>query len=236
MSRGGEGGDEIRTPGGEEGVTLVVGLGNPGRRYRGTRHNIGYEVADRLAERLGGGEPIRFHRSDLVELRGGGRRLSCLKPGTFMNRSGAPVAQAVSAFMVRRDRLLVIHDDLDLPLGRLRLRAKGGAGGHRGIADIIAHLGDQRFGRLRLGIGRPEEGPPEDYVLEAFLPEERERVDRMAEQAVEACLSWWRNGIVHAMNCYNPGDPGSPLEEGRSEQEMEPPPRRGGGAGRSGTE
>src|SRR5438270_427862 len=152
---------------------LVVGLGNPGSKYEGTRHNIGFEVIDRLAE---GGAGARFSRKFdglIAETEIDFRRISLLKPETFMNLSGRAVAQAVRFYKLELTDLLVVCDDLSLPLGKLRLRGGGSDGGQKGLRDIAAHLGTEDFARLRIGIG--ERGPVDaaDFVLSRFRSAER---------------------------------------------------------------
>jgi PTH1 family peptidyl-tRNA hydrolase len=193
-------------------VKLLVGLGNPGPRYTDTRHNVGYRVVERAAGRAGidlgqrrfGG---RFGRGRLA-----GLDVGVLEPETFMNRSGVAVAEALRLLPVGdpAEDVLVVLDDLDLPFGRLRLRLRGGAGGHRGLEDVIRTLGSEDVPRLRFGIGRPT--PPLDpvaYVLQAFAPEERERLDGALEAAADAAVAALRDGVAAAMNQVNraPAEP-----------------------------
>jgi PTH1 family peptidyl-tRNA hydrolase len=194
-------------------VKLLVGLGNPGPGYAGTRHNVGFRVLDALASRHGiaiHSESFAGHFGQGVIL---GTEVGLLKPMTFMNRSGGAVTAALSALPqleFARD-LILVYDDLDLPFGRLRLRARGGAGGHRGVADVIDALASSDFARLRFGIGRPPDaGPTIEHVLEEFSPAEEiqlvARID-MAVQALEACIV---DGVGAAMSGFNsepaPGD------------------------------
>jgi PTH1 family peptidyl-tRNA hydrolase len=184
-------------------VFLIVGLGNPGRRYRGSRHNLGHEVVLHLADRLG----VRLEEDGWA--RTGRARIDSTTvvlavPETYMNVSG----QAVRDLLRRRRRdpgdLVVVHDDLDLPLGRLRLRPGDGAGGHNGIRSIIADLGTGAFPRLRIGIGRPPEGvDPVEFVLSRFTPEERPIVDEAVSKAAEAVVTIARDGLQAAMTRYN---------------------------------
>ena len=187
-------------------MKLVVGLGNPGPRYADTRHNVGVRVAEQFAAARG----IDLAAQRFSGRLGSGRFLdlevSVLVPETFMNRSGESVSQAVRELPVAdpaRD-LLVVYDDLDLPFGRLRLRPSGGAGGHRGMGDVIDKLGRADFPRLRFGVGRPPEAvDPVEYVLESFTREQclvlPERIES-ASRAVECAL---RDGVVSAMNRFN---------------------------------
>ena len=187
-------------------MKLVVGLGNPGPRYADTRHNVGVRVAERFAATRG----IHLDAQRFSGRVGSGRFLdievSVLVPATFMNQSGGSVSQAVRELPEvdpARD-LLVVYDDLDLPFGRIRLRPSGGAGGHRGMSDVIEKLGRADFPRLRFGVGRPPEAvDPVEYVLESFTREQwavlPERIES-ASQAVECAL---REGVVNAMNRFN---------------------------------
>jgi len=162
-------------------LTLIVGLGNPGTRYAGTRHNAGFLVVEELARRWG--TSFRGQRQADVA-RAAGALL--LKPGTFMNLSGAAVQAAMARERVAPADLLLIHDDMDLPLGRLRLRLGGGAGGQRGVQDVIARIGPD-FARLKIGVSRPPEGwAPEHWVLSRFREEERELLDRVVAHATDA--------------------------------------------------
>lgn len=183
---------------------LVVGLGNPGARYRGTRHNLGFQVADELARRHG--IELGLKRFKALYGKGSIAHSSVLlsKPQTYMNRSGQSVGVMAGWHKVPADRVIVIHDDLDLDLGRVKLKVGGGHGGHNGIRDVRAALGDPGFARVRIGIGRPD-GPedPAEWVLHKFRPDEqdaaRASVDR-ASDAVEAILA---EGIEAAMNRFN---------------------------------
>ena len=184
-------------------ISLIVGLGNPGDRYHETRHNLGFRVVDLLTEELRNAKKSRYEGSEVFDARRRNRRVLCLKPGRYMNLSGGPTARAAMEFEVDPEQILVVHDDLDLPPGKLRLRKRGGSGGHRGVEDIIEELGRSDFHRLRIGIGRPQGQITEEYVLENCAPEEAELLTRASERAVEACLSWLDEGIVLAMDRFN---------------------------------
>ena len=153
---------------------LVVGLGNPGRQYERTRHNVGWLVVDELARRLSGSFRSKFSGS-LAEVRAGERRVALLKPETYMNESGRSVGAAARFFKVEPDALLVVHDDVDLDPGRLQARRGGGLAGHNGLRSLADHLGSQDFLRLRIGVGRPGRGDPRsvsDWVLSDFAADE----------------------------------------------------------------
>jgi len=183
---------------------LIVGLGNPGREYAGNRHNAGFHVVDRLAAACG----LRFdeHRNRAVLARGRIEEIgvALVKPQTYMNLSGEAVGAVARFFKVPPERTLVIFDDLDLPLGTLRLREQGGAGGHRGMASVIAHLGTRDFPRVRIGIGRPAgQMPPEAYVLQDFSSDEKGLMEQTYERAVDAVRVTLREGFQMAMNRFN---------------------------------
>ncbi len=181
---------------------LLVGLGNPGTKYADTRHNVGFMVIDELLHRWGGSNYRRHCRSLVAEERLCGERVALAKPQTFMNKSGEAVAALLSWYKVPMDRLLVIYDDLDLPLGQLRLRTTGSAGGHNGMRSIISCLGRQDIRRLRIGIGAPA-GVAVEYVLGRFSSGERSAVELMIAQAADAVESILEQGFEAAMNKYN---------------------------------
>jgi PTH1 family peptidyl-tRNA hydrolase len=186
------------------GPLLIVGLGNPGDQYRHTRHNFGFMVIDRLAEKLAVSlKKVKF-KALLAETKLDGQALILAKPMTFMNDSGRAVRPLLRFFKVPPDHLLIVHDDLDLPLGSLRLRPTGSSGGQRGVASIIATLGTQDFPRLRLGISRPPgQMDPVAYVLQNFTPAEAELKEMVLNQAADAALAFIREGMQAAMNQYN---------------------------------
>lgn len=186
-----------------KGARLIVGLGNPGAEHSSNRHNVGFSVLDRLAERY----KLRFDR---LEFQG---RLACgtvegkpvilLKPLSYMNRSGSVVKAVFSRYKVGPEDLLIIHDDLDLPLGKIRIRAAGRSGGHRGMESVIASLSTDIIARIRIGIGRPQGDPPEEYVLQDFSLEESITMEGAYERAVAAVECFLREGIEATMNNYN---------------------------------
>ena len=192
-------------------MRIVVGLGNPGRRYQGTRHNIGFAVADEVARR--GQAVFESGRGETLTARvgRGPAALLVVKPLTMMNLSGEAVAAVAGFYKVEPSAMLVAADDVNLPLGRLRLRAGGTAGGHNGFKSIIASLGTEEFPRLRVGVGR---GDPRrdlaDHVLAVFDDDERNEVDRAIARAADAVETFLAEGIEAAMNRYNrAGEPSS---------------------------
>jgi PTH1 family peptidyl-tRNA hydrolase len=183
---------------------MIVGLGNPGMRYARNRHNVGFHVVDHLAAEAG----LCFdeRQSHALMARGTveGVRVALVKPQTYMNLSGKAVGPLVRFYKIPLERLLVVCDDLDLPLGQLRLRLKGGSGGHRGLASVIEHLGSQEFPRLRIGIGRPVGSmTPEAYVLQDFDPAQQAVMEHVYPRAVEAIRTALREGFQTAMNRFN---------------------------------
>ncbi|MDI3280959.1 MAG: aminoacyl-tRNA hydrolase [Bacillota bacterium] len=185
-------------------MRLVVGLGNPGRRYENTRHNAGFLVLDRLAERLHASEWRRLDRALVAEGAVDGEKVVLVKPQTYMNLSGLAVRALLDWFKLTPEALLVIYDDMDLPVGRLRLRLEGSSAGHKGMESVLAQVGTEKVARLRVGIGRP--APPmaaRDYVLSPFSPEEARSAAQALERAAEAVLCWLRQGAERAMNIYN---------------------------------
>jgi PTH1 family peptidyl-tRNA hydrolase len=182
---------------------LVVGLGNPGSKYQGTRHNIGFELIDRLAH---GGIDSSFARKFdglLAEIEIDFRRVLLLKPDTFMNLSGRSVSQAVRFFKFSPADLLVVCDDLNLPLGKLRLRPGGSDGGQKGLRDIASHLGTDQFPRLRIGLGDRDNTDASDYVLSRFRNSERPIIEDALILASQAVAVWVSQGIDAAMNRFN---------------------------------
>ena len=183
---------------------LIVGLGNPGREYTQTRHNAGFLLVDRLAERL----ETRFRRLQFKALttdaRCCGHKIILAKPQTYMNLSGQAVGALVRFYKVPPERLLVAYDDLDLPLGTVRLRPKGGHGGHKGMRSIIERLGTQEFPRLRLGIGRPPgRMDAAAYVLQPFTPAEMEIMALAFDRGVAGIIRWLEEDLDAAMNLVN---------------------------------
>jgi peptidyl-tRNA hydrolase, PTH1 family len=197
-------------------VKVVTGLGNPGERYRLTRHNVGFRVVDLLADRWGltGKGRVRDGAAQLeVHLQDPEERVLLIKPMRFMNLSGGAVKAAMrQTDATFEDDLLVVADDVDLPLGRIRLRREGSAGGHNGLRDIIAAFGGNQFQRLRVGIGRSgSTRETVDHVLSTFRSDERELAEEAIATAADAVEVWLREGIDAAMNAYNGMDLGEPI-------------------------
>lgn len=182
---------------------LVVGLGNPGREYTGTRHNAGFEVVDLLAGRLGAEVNRKKFGGLFGECITGGRKVLLIKPQGYMNRSGQVVATVVGFYKLSLSDVMVVTDDTALEPGRIRIRAKGSAGGHNGLKDIIAKSGSEAFGRLRVGVGGPGGRDAKDYVLSRPPAEERQAIEKAIVLSVEALECWLAKGIDAAMNKYN---------------------------------
>ncbi len=183
---------------------LIVGLGNPGRRYVHNRHNVGFQCLDRLAQVHALTFAKRQSKGKLAFGEIEGRQVVLLKPQAFMNESGRSVAPVCRFYKVPMERLLVIFDELDLPLGSVRLRARGGSGGHNGMRSVIAQLGGQDFARVRVGIDRPPgRMDPADYVLQDFGNDERSVIDEVYDWVVQAVECWLRDGIEIAMTRFN---------------------------------
>ena len=191
---------------------LILGLGNPGARYRATRHNLGFRVVDELARRRG----VRLDRLDCNALVGEDREVLLAAPQTYMNRSGFAARCLSERRGLTPQRVLVVYDDVQLDLGRLRLRSKGGPGGHRGMESVIRNLRTEDVPRLRLGVADPEEKVEGeglvDFVLTPFRREELDLVEEVVSRAADACECWLREGVEATMNRFNRND----LEESRS--------------------
>ena len=185
-------------------MKLIVGLGNPGPKYRETRHNAGFRVLERLAERLGAAFSKEKYHALVAESHCEGSRLVLMKPLTFMNRSGLAVARAVRYTGVQLADTPVVVDDVHLTLGCLRMRGSGSAGGHNGLKSIIEHLGSQEFPRLRLGVGAMDEpGGMVDHVLSAFAAADRPEVEAMIDRAADAVMAFIADGLERTMSRFN---------------------------------
>ena len=184
-------------------MKVVVGLGNPGSQYAGTRHNIGWLVMDRIAERANWtGKGRQRDASNVAMGRYRGLDLTLVKPLTYMNDSGLAVRKVLARDKAPLADLLVVADDFALPFGKLRFREGGGAGGHNGLGSIIAELGTEKFSRLRIGIGDPDRSAV-DHVLTKFAPDEQQRLDELLDAAADAVEAWAREGTSKAANRYN---------------------------------
>ncbi len=185
-------------------MKLVVGLGNPGKRYQGTRHNVGYAVLAELGRRFGAGTPKAKFHGEVLDADLQGVRALLLSPTTYMNRSGLSVQAARAFYKIPEDDILVICDDLNLPVAKLRIRRGGSSGGQKGLEDIIRRLGTDQFPRLRIGIGGPA-GPGDavGHVLGRMSSEERELVEQAVQDGADAAAVWAREGIDACMNRYN---------------------------------
>ena len=181
-------------------MTILVGLGNPGRKYSDTKHNFGFWVLNRFAEKksltfqAGKGDYVLAKKGDLI----------CIKPTSFMNNSGMPVLDVKQFFKVEPEQFLVVYDDIDLPLGTIRFRDGGGTGGHKGIESIIYQTQNEKFNRLRIGIATDDDmRPAERYVLSPFRDEQKESVNEMIEKACEGIEYYLSHDIKETMNQFN---------------------------------
>lgn len=185
-------------------MKMIIGLGNPGKKYENTRHNIGFQAIDKLASQLNA-PPMqsKFNGMYSVVHRPEGK-VMLVKPLTFMNLSGECVRPLMDYYDVAIEDIIVLYDDLDFAPGELKLRQKGSAGGHNGIKSLIAHLGTDQFKRIRLGIGRPINGMKvADYVLSDFSKEETPDIQIMIDKSTEACVKWLQTPFLEVMNTYN---------------------------------
>lgn len=184
-------------------MRVIVGLGNPGKQYMGTRHNVGFEVVDYLARGPAVGPFRSQFQSQVAEAIEAGEKVLLVKPETFMNLSGRAVRQIVDFYKLPIEHLLIISDDFNLPLGKLRARAKGSHGGQNGLRNIQEQLGSDGYARLRIGVGQPNSGDAVDHVLSRFKPGERSVVEDAVADAAAAALVWIRSGIEACMNQAN---------------------------------
>lgn len=184
-------------------MKIVVGLGNPGPEYKDTRHNVGFKVLEELAARY------RVERQEgkfdaiIGEIRVKGEKVLLVKPLTFMNLSGKAVEPLVNWYKLNLADLMVVYDDMDLPVGSIRIRASGGSGGHKGIKSIIERLATEDFARSRIGIGRPNERGAVDWVLGRVTGTEKESIDSMIKKTADAVETWISSGLTEAMKEYN---------------------------------
>ncbi len=184
-------------------MKLIVGLGNPGKEYEKTRHNVGFMVLERLSQEMNVSISNSKFKGEYVKFKYKGEDIILLKPMTYMNLSGESVIQVMNFFKLDVNDLLVIYDDLDMPVGKLRLRESGSAGGHNGIKSIIAHVGTQSFKRIRVGIDRHPQIKVVDYVLGRFRKEEQPLIEEGIENAVKAVQVYLDKDFHAAMNAFN---------------------------------
>lgn len=185
---------------------VLVGLGNPGKKYAGTRHNVGFEVIAELALRHGATKPKVKFEAEIAEVLVGGQKLLMAAPRTYMNASGRSLRQLVDFYQIPTSDLLIACDDINLPLGQLRIRRSGSAGGQKGLENVIQHMGTPDVPRLRIGVGRPAPGRDSaDYVLERFHKSEEAVIDAAIRSAADAVECWMADGIDAAMNRFNIG-------------------------------
>lgn len=219
-------------------MRVVVGLGNPGSRYQSTRHNIGFDVVAELARRTLADGPKRKFDADVYDAGGGwGDKLLLIAPQTYMNLSGRSVRGLLDFYKLSPLDLLIVCDDINLPLGRLRIRKSGSAGGQKGLADIIRQVGTEEVPRMRLGVGAPP-GPVDaaDWVLGKFTADESGEVDRLVKAAADAVESWVRSGLDAAMNRHNIADDSSAPKQknaGQKKKAKEPETKSTGTGGGS---
>lgn len=185
-------------------MKVVVGLGNPGSQYTGTRHNIGFDVVDLLAQMWQAEKPQQKFQGQIQQAATDGHKVLLVKPLTFMNRSGECVQPLLRFFQVPPEDLVVVCDDMNLPLGRLRWRAGGSSGGQKGLADILQRLGTEQVPRLRVGIGRPpDQMDPVNWVLAKFRPDQRQQVQQSLASSADSVQDWVSKGLTEVMNRYN---------------------------------
>ena len=186
-------------------MKIIVGLGNPGTEYAASRHNVGFMFLDALADKIGAAEWREKDNACVAEARLGDEKILLVKPLTYMNNSGEAVAPLVNWYKLTPGDVTTVHDDMDLPVGLVRIRPQGSAGGHNGIKSIIAALNTEKFARLKIGIGHPAgERTTINHVLSPFMPEEREKIDAAIDYLLPAAECLLTEGVDMAMNRYNP--------------------------------
>ena len=186
-------------------MKIIAGLGNPGLQYAKTKHNVGFMLLDALAQHLGASPWKEAFTSLISEVRIDGEKIFLVKPQTYMNESGAAIGPMLVYYKVGLEDLIVVHDDMDIPAGMIRIRKKGGSGGHNGIKSIIAHVGGENFPRIRIGIGRPLSGwSVIDHVLAPFSSEDIPHIRTAIEMLLPAVSTMVTDGVDLAMNRYNP--------------------------------
>ncbi len=185
-------------------IKLIVGLGNPGKKYEKTRHNVGFMVVDELLRKLKVSKPSEECLSHVYKANVNGRTIILAKPQTYMNNSGLAVINLLEEYDIKPEEMLVVYDDLDLPLGKLRLRLEGSSGGHHGVESIIREIKSEKFPRLRIGIGRPKDkNKVVEYVLSPFSEEEEAVLYRVIDRASECLIRCVEFGVEESMNFCN---------------------------------
>ena len=203
-------------------MKIIAGLGNPGAEYAHTKHNVGFMLVDVLAEKLGAASWKEDFFSALTEVRIGGEKVFLVKPLTYMNNSGEALGPMFSYYKLDVDDLVVVHDDMDIPAGMVRIRRKGSSGGHNGIKSIIAHVGSEDFARVRIGIGRPPAGwTVIHHVLAPFSTEDAPKIRAAIDYLLPAVESIVTDGVDFAMNRYNPHKKKTKKQEGSHEAQEE---------------
>ena len=203
-------------------MKIIAGLGNPGAEYAHTKHNVGFMLVDVLAEKLGAASWKEDFFSALTEVRIGGEKVFLVKPLTYMNNSGEALGPMLSYYKMDVDDLVVVHDDMDIPAGMVRIRRKGSSGGHNGIKSIIAHVGGEDFARVRIGIGRPPAGwTVIHHVLAPFSTEDAPKIRAAIDYLLPAVESIVTDGVDFAMNRYNPHKKKTKKQEGSHEAQEE---------------
>lgn len=186
-------------------MKIIVGLGNPGAEYAASRHNVGFMFLDALAVKIAATEWREKDNACVAEAHLAGEKILLVKPLTYMNSSGEAVGPLVSWYKLAPDDITAVHDDMDLPVGLVRIRPQGSAGGHNGIKSVIAALNTEKFARIKIGIGHPTgERTTVSHVLSPFMPEEREKIDAAVEYLLPAAVCLLTEGVDMAMNRYNP--------------------------------
>lgn len=186
-------------------MKIIAGLGNPGAEYAATKHNVGFMFIDALAERLGADRWKTDFEAEIADARIGAEKVLLVKPQTYMNDSGRSLGPLLSYYKLAGEELIVAHDDMDIPAGTIRLRRKGSSGGHNGIKSILAHVGDENFARVRIGIGRPPAGwTVINHVLAPFSDEDAKKIGEAIDYLLPAVESIVTDGIDYAMNKFNP--------------------------------
>ncbi|ANZ95091.1 aminoacyl-tRNA hydrolase [Brochothrix thermosphacta] len=184
-------------------MKMIVGLGNPGKKYEDTRHNVGFMVINELNERFNGSFKVTKYNGEVSTIVHKGEKVLLVKPLTYMNESGQCIRQLADYYEIPTDDIVIVYDDLDLPVGQLRLRQKGSAGGHNGIKSTIQHLGTQDFKRVKVGITRPDDGNIINWVLGRFSKKEQPDVAISIKEAADALEMWLTADFIQAMNRYN---------------------------------